>query len=419
MKKWVIMLAVILSVVLLRSQKTVETGQARDMTITMIRSNHQPSLPMMPEPGNRRVVSDTFERGDTLGCVLDRHGVTASDVHAIGVVMDNVVPVRKLRAGADATVYSDSESGEMLEICIINRPDEAVRIVRNDDQWEAYTYDLHLFDRINRGTGTIRDSLWNAAMSQGVPPETILDMADLFGWQVDFTSGLRRDDSFDVFYRTRVMKDIGCVAGKISAARFTNAGNDFYAFGFTLSDGTIQYFDKDGESMRRTFLKTPLEYRRISSGYTHRRFHPILKVYRPHLGIDYAAPSGTPVSALGDGVVIFRGWRGGYGNYVEIQHGDAYVTCYGHLKGFGEGIRKGVSVRQGQVIGYVGSTGLSTGPHLDFRVRYRGTYINPETIKSEPAEPVPDDLRDDFFDTVAEWMELFGSFEKGDEYVIG
>ncbi len=420
MKKWVAIIIFVLLIVIIRSQSFTPTGQAEELTMVMIRENIQPLRPGIPEPGNSRVIGDAFRRGDTLGSILGRNGVSASDVHAIATVLDDVLSIRRLRLGAEVTVYKDAKTDELTEIRIINRADEAVRIERNDDhQWVVYPYDLHLFDRINRGTGIIQGSLWNAATRQGVPPETILDMAELFGWQVDFTSGLRQGDSFDLFYSTRVMKDVGDVPGKITAARFTNRGNDFYAFGFALPDGSVEYYDEEGNSMRRTFLKTPLEYRRISSGFTHRRFHPILKEYRPHLGIDYAAPRGTPVSALGDGVVIFRGWRGGFGNYVEIQHGDAYVTCYGHLDRFGEGIRKGVQVRQGQVIGYVGSTGLATGPHLDFRVRYRGTYINPDTVESEPAEPVPDDFRDEFFDMVTEWKNLFAEIEEGEDDVIG
>ncbi|HPQ40983.1 MAG TPA: peptidoglycan DD-metalloendopeptidase family protein, partial [bacterium] len=249
----------------------------------------------------------------------------------------------------------------------------------------------------------------NDARKVEIPPEVILDMADVFGWQVDFTSGLRKGDQFDVFYSSKIVRDGGELAGDILAARFINEGSAFYAFRYELPDGRIDYFDRDGNSMRRSFLKTPLRYRYISSGYSNSRYHPILKINRPHHGIDYAAPKGTPVSALGDGVVVYCGRKGGYGKYIQIKHGDSYETCYGHLSGYGKGIRKGVKVSQGQVVGFVGSTGLSTGPHLDFRVKYRGQFINPNTVKSEPAEPVPELVRENYQAVCDAWIAQLDS----------
>ena len=205
------------------------------------------------------------------------------------------------------TLYSEMDTDRLTELKISNSTDQAVRICLLDDgRWEATELDLHLFTSMIRGSGVIRDSLWNAATRVGVPPEIILNLADLFGWQVDFTSGLREGDSFDMYFTNQTYKDFGVVAGKISAARFTNNGNNFYGFAYTLPDGTTRFYDKDGNSMKRAFLKTPLQYRYISSGFSRSRFHPVLKIYRPHLGIDYAAPKGTPVSALGDGVIVMK-----------------------------------------------------------------------------------------------------------------
>lgn len=388
--------------------------------LQMIRNHTPPSPPALPKPGNRAVTGDVFQKGDTLSSLLNRHDIPASDSHAISQVLGKILPVSKLKIGAKAAFYTDMDSDKLVELRISNAADQTVRVVRCEgDRWEAHEMDVLLFTNLECASGMIDDSLWNAAIQQGVPPELILDMADLFGWQVDFTSGLRRGDDFELFYTSRVLKDLGVVPGKIAAARFVNSGKAFFAFSFTLPDGRVEYFDRDGNSMKRTFLKTPLQYRRISSGFSHRRFHPILKEYRPHLGIDYAAPRGTPVSALGDGVVVFCGWKGGYGNYVQIKHGDAYETCYGHLEKFGKGVRKGVQVRQGQVIGYVGSTGLSTGPHLDFRVKYRGNYINPDTIKSQPAEPVPDEFMSLFLQHTTDWLARFRILQQGENDVTG
>jgi murein DD-endopeptidase MepM/ murein hydrolase activator NlpD len=394
--------------------------QQQETGLQMIRNHTQPLPPTLPKPGNRAVTGDVFKKGDTLASLLNRHGISAYDVYTISLVLDDILPVHKLKIGAKTAFYKEMDSGRLVEMRISNAVDRTVRIIRSeDDRWEAHEMDVLLFTNLESASGTIDDSLWNAAIRQGVPPELILDMADLFGWQVDFTSGLRRGDGFELFYTNRILKDLGAVPGKIAAARFVNSGKTFLAFAFTFPDGRVEYFDRDGNSMKRTFLKTPLQYRRISSGFSRRRFHPILKEYRPHLGIDYAAPRGTPVSALGDGVIIFSGWKGGYGNYVQIKHGDAYETCYGHLEKFGRGIRKGVQVRQGQVIGYVGSTGLSTGPHLDFRVKYRGTFINPDTIKSEPAEPIPDELMSLFIQHTLDWMTRFQMLQQGEDYVTG
>jgi murein DD-endopeptidase MepM/ murein hydrolase activator NlpD len=159
----------------------------------------------------------------------------------------------------------------------------------------------------------------------------------------------------------------------------------------------MEYYDCDGNSVRRVFLKSPLNYRRISSYFSNRRFHPILKTYRPHHGVDYAAPTGTPVVSIGDGRVTKAGWNGGMGNYVEIRHNNIYTSCYGHLSRYGRGVRGGVRVKQGQIIGYVGSTGLSTGPHLDFRVKKYGSYVNPLTIDYPRGEPVGEERKEAFF----------------------
>lgn len=394
--------------------------QSQESDLLMVRNHCQPLSPKLPEPGNRNVRGDIFSKGDTLGLLLNRHEIPAVDIQAICSAIQEVLSINKLKIGAKITLYKDQDTGKLVEFRISNSPDEAVKIVHGpDDQWEAQKMDTLLFTNLERASGTVKGSFWSAAIDQGIPPELILEMADLFGCQIDFTSGLRCGDSFDLFYTKKVTKDFGTVPGKIAAARFTNSGKTFSAFAFTFPDGKTEYYDREGNSMRRTFLKAPLEYRRVSSGFSRSRFHPILKEYRPHLGIDYAAPRGTPVSALGDGVVVFCGWNGGYGNYVQIKHGDTYETCYGHLDKFAKGIRKGAQVRQSQVVGFVGSTGLATGPHLDFRVKYRGSFINPDSIKSAPAEPIPDELRDLFLQQSTDWLARFQPSQQGEEYVAG
>jgi murein DD-endopeptidase MepM/ murein hydrolase activator NlpD len=185
--------------------------------------------------------------------------------------------------------------------------------------------------------------------------------------------------------------------GDVIGTRYVNRDKEYLAFGFRDEDGKMEYYDYDGNSVRRVFLKSPLNFRRISSYFSNRRFHPILKVYRPHLGIDYAAPTGTPIVSIGDGRVAYVGWKGGFGKYVEIRHNNVYTTCYGHLSRYGKGVRKGARVSQGQVIGYVGATGLATGPHLDFRVKKFGSYVNPLRIEYPKGDPIREDAKMEYF----------------------
>ncbi|MCD4654785.1 M23 family metallopeptidase [bacterium] len=396
-------MVVMLSVVnILKTKSHSNTAQA---VSGMVRKHQQSLKPTDLATGNCSVVCESLMKGETLGTLLQRYNVSANEIHKIGVALTEIQSPKKIRAGAAITIFRDIDTGSIVELDI--EKSRATRIVlkNTDEIWSAYIEDLILFNRIQECSGQISDSLWNSARKRNMPPEIILGMADMFGWQVDFTSGLRQGDSFKVYFNQKVIKDGGLLAGKIVAASFVNEGKSFWSFRYVLPDGSVDYFDEDGNSMRREFLKTPLSYRRISSGYTKRRYHPILKIYRPHFGIDYAAPSGTPVSALGDGIVVYCGTRGGYGKYVQIKHGDAYETCYGHLSRYGKGIRKGVHVKQGNVIGYVGSTGLSTGPHLDFRVKYRGNFINPNNIRSEPAEPVPEEIQTKFQAFCDVWID--------------
>jgi len=373
----------------------------------MIQTHPQPMKPGGFLPGNCSVISDKLKKGETLGILLQRHNISAVDIHKIGLAMKDILSPNKIRTGTVISIYRNIENDSVEKLNINKSQDTLVSISRTEEDWIAKSVNLTLFSTTRQCKGVITDSLWNSAMKNEIPIEIILSMADMFGWQVDFTSGLRKGDLYTVNYNSRAIRDGGLMAGEINAARFVNDGKVFQSFRFQLPDGSFEYFDESGHSMRRDFLKTPLEYRRISSGFSRRRFHPILKIYRPHLGIDYAAPSGTPISALGDGVVVYCGKRGGFGKYIQIKHGDAYETCYGHLSGYKKGIHKGSHVKQGELIGYVGATGLATGPHLDFRVKYRGSFINPNNIKSKPAKPVPEELLEQFKKKCDFWMKRF------------
>jgi murein DD-endopeptidase MepM/ murein hydrolase activator NlpD len=244
--------------------------------------------------------------------------------------------------------------------------------------------------------GTLQTTLWEAMKKKGVPDDVIFNFTDIFAWDIDFLTDPRVGDTFKVIREKLVAKNGKTLSGKILAARYTASGQIYDAVLFTDPDNNSDYYTPKGEAMRRAFLKAPLSFRRISSRFTLKRRHPILKYVRPHLGIDYAAPSGTQVSSIGEGTVLFAQRKGGFGNQVAIRHPNGYVSYYGHLKGFAKGVRAGVRVAQNKVIGYVGSTGLSTGPHLDFRITKNGSFVNFLALSIPHAQNVPDKYKEQF-----------------------
>jgi murein DD-endopeptidase MepM/ murein hydrolase activator NlpD len=237
-------------------------------------------------------------------------------------------------------------------------------------------------------SGVINSSLWNAIKENNLSPALALDLSEIYAWTIDFF-GIQRGDRFKVIYDEEFIGDESIGIGKIHSASFKHIGVEYYAIRFMQEDGG-SYFDEKGNNLRKSFLKSPLKFSsRISSRFSNSRFHPILRIRRPHYGVDYAAPSGTPVFTIGDGVVTQKGYEAdGGGNYLKIRHNSIYQTTYMHLSRFAPGIRPGSRVRQGEMIGFVGSSGLATGPHLDFRIYMAGFPVDPLKVKSPPAEPV-------------------------------
>ena len=257
--------------------------------------------------------------------------------------------------------------------------------------------ELQTTTQIIEMSGTIENSLWESMSHLEIKPAIILNYADMFAWQVDFLTDCRQGDIFKLIYEVKTLEKKDTVlSSDILAGQYITSTSTNTAIRFINSKGTEGYFDENGKSVKSAFLKAPLQFKRISSYFTKKRFHPILKYYRAHEGIDYAAPIGTPVSAVGDGVVTKSQYSGGYGNLVIIKHPNGYETYYGHLSKYGKGIKKGVRVKQGQVIGYVGSTGLSTGPHLDFRVKRNGSFFNYLTMKMPPTFTLTGKDKEDF-----------------------
>jgi len=233
---------------------------------------------------------------------------------------------------------------------------------------------------------TISSSLWETIYKMNLNPVLALEMSDIFAWTVDFF-GLQKGDKFKILYDELYVDNKSVGIGTIYAAWFEHRGERFYAYRYS-QDSTATFWDEKGNSLRKSFLKAPLHFSRISSRYSGRRFHPVLKIYRPHTGVDYAAPAGTPIMAIGDGTVIEKGYNGAAGNYLKIRHNSVYTSGYNHLSRFGSGIGHGTRVKQGQIIGFVGQTGYATGPHLDMRFWMNGKPIDPLKVKSPPVEPI-------------------------------
>ncbi|MEI7983284.1 MAG: peptidoglycan DD-metalloendopeptidase family protein [Bacteroidota bacterium] len=298
----------------------------------------------------------------------------------------NVFDVRKFRAGNNYARISakDSTHRTLFFIYEMNNIDFIVYDFR--DSLRIYS-DKKKVTRLNRAaSGIISSSLWNCFLENRLDLNLGLGLSDVFAWTVDFY-GLQKGDGFKVIYDELFVDNTPVGIDRIQAAVFTSNGKDYYAFYFDQPGGG-NYYDLSGQSMRRSFLKAPLKFSRISSRYTASRMHPILRIARPHFGVDYAAPRGTPVVALGDGRIAELGWHGGYGRFISVRHNTVFTSTYAHLSGYAKGLKAGSMVKQGELIGYVGSSGLSTGAHLDFRVYKNGSPTNPLKLESPAAKPV-------------------------------
>jgi murein DD-endopeptidase MepM/ murein hydrolase activator NlpD len=335
-----------------------------------------------------------IEPGQTLSNLLEPY-LDPTGIHETAQKCNEIFPVTKFRAGQP---YKITLSGERMEEFIYEIDSEKMLVMYFPPQGQP-TVELQAiaYETVEKTvSGTITSSLFEAVDAQGEGPELAIALAEIFGWDVDFVRDIREGDSFKMLVRERYRDGKFSGYGPILAARFTNQGHTFNAFRFVMDSGGADYYDAKGNSMRKAFLKAPLSFTRISSGYSGSRFHPILKVWRPHRGIDYAAPTGTPIKTVGDGVVSARSYGKAAGRYVKVRHANGYESCYNHMSKYASGTAPGSRVRQGQVIGYVGSTGYATGPHLDFRMKKNGAYINPLKVKSPPALPVPKKYKADF-----------------------
>ena len=325
-----------------------------------------------------------------LSDVLYKLGATQSDVANVGALSKDEFDVRTIRAGnLCKAFYTGIDSSRVLNYFIYEKNKIDYTVFCFSDSFHVYQGKKPTEIRRRRSQAEITSSLWNAMVDNNLSTALALDLSDVYAWTVDFF-GLQKGDKFTVVYDEVYVDTTFVKIGRIHTAEFVSGEKCFYAFYFE-QDSVGSYWDESGNSLKRAFLKAPLQFSRISSHFSYARMHPVHRVVRPHTGVDYAAPSGTPVMTIGDGTVIAKGFNGGGGHTVKIRHNSVYTTAYLHLSKYGDGVEVGSRVSQGQVIGYVGSTGTSTGPHLDFRVWMNNQPVNPLSIESPPVEPISEE----------------------------
>jgi murein DD-endopeptidase MepM/ murein hydrolase activator NlpD len=319
--------------------------------------------------------------------ILDQYTLGKYTTHEVVTEIDKVFDVTKFKAGNRYNLYflNKDTTRKLSYFVYEHTPTEYVKVDLKGGV-EAHKLEKPVVIKKQTCTGTIKESLWKTMIDNDINPLLAIELSEVYAWSINFFR-LDAGDHFKVVYNEKYVDSSAIGIQNIQTASFTHKNDTFYAIPFE-QDSTRDFYDLEGNSLRREFLKAPLRFSRISSGYSLSRMHPILNYRRPHRGVDYAARTGTPVHAIGDGTVIGKGYTKGAGYYLKIRHNSVYTSGYNHLSGYGKGIRRGVKVKQGDIIGYVGSTGYATGPHLDFRFWKNGHPVNPLKVEAPPVEPI-------------------------------
>ncbi len=332
-----------------------------------------------------------FRPGETLGEVLSTLELEPGDATALVAELAKHADLRRLRPQDRYAAVQDPANGlQLFELTLEGKGRAAV--ARRPGGWESEWRPFVQRREVRRVVGELEGTLEGSLRSAGAEPGVAYRMADVLQWDLDFTRDLRIGDRFEVLYEVVYLDGAYHSLGDVRAMRYETRGSVLEAYRFGAGD-RHGYYDGDGRPLRKMFLRSPMRYSRVTSRFSQRRFHPVLKKYRPHYGVDYGAPTGTPVRVTANGVVTSAGWSGGGGRTVKVRHPNGYVTAYLHLSRYANGVRTGARVSQGDVIGFVGSSGLATGPHLDYRIQKDGRWIDPLSLKSVPAEPVPESER--------------------------
>lgn len=332
------------------------------------------------------VLTGRVKRNQFIAEILASYNVPWNTIEELLRENRDVFDPRKVRTGSSYSVFLTKDTLNRADYFIYEHDPTVSYIFSLKDTLTVTRYDAEVKKMLRYSSGTISTSLWEAAMENQLNPNLSAELSEIYAWTIDFF-GLQQGDRFKVIYEEEFIGEGSIGIRKIHAALFDHAGNSIYAIPY-IQDSTMSFYDTTGASLRKAFLKAPLRYSRISSRFSGARYHPVLKIVRPHHGIDYSAPTGTPVVSIGDGRVTQTAFENGSGRIVRVTHNSVYSTAYMHLSRFGPGIAPGVYVKQGQVIGYVGSSGLSTGPHLDFRFYRNGSAVDPLKVDAPPVNPV-------------------------------
>jgi len=356
-------------------------------TISTIENTDVPEIKSL-EPEAVPWHSVTIKRGDNLSLIFDRAGLTPVNLYKVMMASKDSALLTRLMPGNEIKLHI--HDGQLQ--ALLYEPDltRSLQISRQGDEFSGELIITELDKKSKEISVVIEDSLFLAGQDAGLSDNLIMRFVSIYGWDIDFALDIRSGDEFRIIYEELFKDGIKVKEGNILATEFTNRGKTFRALRYTDPDGETGYFNEEGFSMRKAFLRTPVKFSRISSRFNLRRKHPVLNTIRAHKGVDYAAPTGTPVKATGNGTVVFAGRDGGYGNAVTLRHGGIYKTVYAHLSRFARGIKKGKHIKQGDIIGYVGKTGLATGPHLHYEFRVNGAHRNPLKVKLPKAMKIPE-----------------------------
>lgn len=337
----------------------------------------------------------TVKKGDSLAKIFSHENLDPRQLQAVLNSGPAAKQLTRIYPGQNLKLLTSAEKG-LLELKVDLDALNTLQVKQTSDKYETQLIVKVPERRTTSTAGVIENSLFMAAQKAGLPEKVTMELANIFGWDIDFALDIRSGDEFAVVYEELFLNGEKIGTGNIIAAEFTNRGKTHQALRYADSKGDVDYYAPDGRSMRKAFLRTPVSFSRISSKFSLGRKHPVLNRIRAHKGVDYAAPRGTPIKAAGNGKIIYRGKKGGYGKTIIIKHGTKYSTLYAHMSRYQRGLKRGSRIQQGQIIGYVGSTGLATGPHLHYEFRINGVHRNPLTVKLPSASPLPKKYRTDF-----------------------
>ncbi|MCZ2721800.1 peptidoglycan DD-metalloendopeptidase family protein [Marinomonas sp. 15G1-11] len=320
--------------------------------------------------------------------MLSKHGVSATDIYRVSQADKKEKDLLKMRPGQTLEFEIREDTKELHKLTLVKNKLEKIEFARNEKQFNSSRIVREPDIVQTYKESTINSSLFVDGLKSGIDQRLLIEMANIFGWDIDFALDIRKGDTFSILFEEKYLDGEKIGLGNILAAQFINNGRMYQAIRYETNTST-SYYTPDGLAMRKAFLRTPVEFTRISSKFNPNRIHPLFKTSRPHRGVDYAASSGTPVKSAGDGKISFAGKQNGYGNVVIIDHGKGYTTLYAHLRSFAKGTRKGARVKQGKIVAYVGQTGWATGPHLHYEFRINGIHKNPITVKLPNDDPMP------------------------------